>query len=28
MRFYNEAGGHFVIEAGIELMFDERRRSE
>lgn len=28
MRFYNEAGGHFVVEGGVELMFDERRRSE
>lgn len=28
MRFFNEAGGHFVVEGGIELMFDERRRSE
>ena len=28
MRFYNEAGGHFSVDAGVELMFDERRRPE
>lgn len=28
MRFYNEAGGRFVLEAGAELLFDERRRTE
>ena len=28
MRFYNEAGGRFMLEAGIELHFDERRRTE
>lgn len=28
MRFYNEAGGHFALEAGVELHFDERRRTE
>lgn len=28
MRFSNEAGGRFVLEAGVELAFDERRRTE
>ena len=28
MRFYNEAGGHFTLEAGVELAFEERRRTE
>ena len=28
MRFYNEAGGRFVLEAGAEVLLDERRRTE
>ena len=28
MRFYNEAGGRFAIDAGIELLLDDRRRTE
>ena len=28
MRLYNEAGGRFMLEAGIVLHFDERRRTE
>ena len=28
MRFYNEAGGRFALEAGAEVLLDERRRTE
>ena len=28
MRFYNEAGGRFALEAGAEVLLDERRRPE
>ena len=28
LRFYNEAGGHFSIKGGVELVYEQRRRTE